>query len=275
MTREEAIHELGEWLEQMIQHGVPSHSAKRKALATAIALLSAEPNCGSCKHYEPKYDVCHAPELVNQVTSKLKNPCDSLLTDDNDDSKEQKSKLDLISRADAIEAVAQEWLSEASAESPYVNDDDIGEYRKLAEELFEDIPSAEADGEDLIIKGAKGIQDGLYNIKDGKLFKYKANGGTVRTYPILPSADAVSREMREPTEEERASVKRYIDNISADVVAVVRCKDCKHRQTDECPMYYEEWYEIDEGDGYADTDFIIHDYTRDDGFCHHGERREP
>lgn len=48
---------------------------------------------------------------------------------------------DLISRADAIEAVAQEWLSEASADSPYVNDDDIGEYRKLAEKLFEDIPS--------------------------------------------------------------------------------------------------------------------------------------
>ena len=47
------------------------------------------------------------------------------------------------------------------------------------------------DGEDLIIKGAKGIQDGLYNIKDGKLFEYKAKGGTVRTYPILPSAEAV------------------------------------------------------------------------------------
>ena len=52
---------------------------------------------------------------------------------------------DLISRADAIEAVAQQWLFEASAESPYVNDDDIGEYRKLAEELFEDVPSAEAE----------------------------------------------------------------------------------------------------------------------------------
>lgn len=51
---------------------------------------------------------------------------------------------DYIRRADAIDAVAQEWLSEASAESPYVNDDDIGEYRKLAEELFEDIPSADA-----------------------------------------------------------------------------------------------------------------------------------
>ena len=50
---------------------------------------------------------------------------------------------DYISRADAINAVAEEWLSEASAESPYVNDDDIGEYRKLAEKLFEDVPSAE------------------------------------------------------------------------------------------------------------------------------------
>ena len=51
--------------------------------------------------------------------------------------------------------------------------------------------STDTDGEDLIIKGAKGIKDGLYNIQDGKLFKYKANGGTVRTYPIVPSADAV------------------------------------------------------------------------------------
>ena len=34
---------------------------------------------------------------AEQVTSKLKNPCDSLLTEDSEDSKEQKSKLDLIS----------------------------------------------------------------------------------------------------------------------------------------------------------------------------------
>lgn len=54
-------------------------------------------------------------------------------------------EVDLISRVDAIEAVAQQWLFEASVGNPYVNDDDIGEYRKLAEELFEDVPSAEAE----------------------------------------------------------------------------------------------------------------------------------
>ena len=59
-----------------------------------------------------------------------------------------------------------------------------------ANQIIHDALSADADGEDLIIKGAKGIQDGLYNIKDGELFKYKGKGGTVRTYPIVPSADA-------------------------------------------------------------------------------------
>lgn len=45
--------------------------------------------------------------------------------------------------------------------------------------------SVETNSEDLIIKGAKGIQDGIYNIQNGKLFKYKAKGGTVRSYPIV------------------------------------------------------------------------------------------
>ena len=38
-------------------------------------------------------------------------------------------------------------------------------------------------------------------------------------------------------------------------------------------MYYEEWIEIDEGDGYFDTDTIIHDPTTDEGFCHCAELR--
>lgn len=53
-------------------------------------------------------------------------------------------QTDYISRADAIEAVALEWLSEASAESPYVNDYDIDKYIELAEDFFKDIPSADA-----------------------------------------------------------------------------------------------------------------------------------
>lgn len=28
-------------------------------------------------------------------------------------------------------------------------------------------------------------KDGLYNIKDGKIYKYRAKGGTVRTYDLI------------------------------------------------------------------------------------------
>lgn len=55
---------------------------------------------------------------------------------------------------------------------------------------------------------------------------------------------------------------------------IIRCKVCKHRNTDECPMYYEEWIEYDEGDGFIERDFISHDRTVGDGFCDKGERRE-
>ena len=48
---------------------------------------------------------------------------------------------------------------------------------------------AEANNDDVIIRGAKGIQDGLYNIKDGKLSKYYAKGGFVQEYEIVPSAE--------------------------------------------------------------------------------------
>ena len=51
---------------------------------------------------------------------------------------------DLIRREDAIEAIAQQYLFEAQAVSPYVNDDDIGGYRDLARELLAEIPSADA-----------------------------------------------------------------------------------------------------------------------------------
>lgn len=53
---------------------------------------------------------------------------------------------------------------------------------------------------------------------------------------------------------------------------IIRCKDCMHRGSGVCPMYYEEWAEVDEGDGYFDIDNIVHDYTTDEGFCYMSER---
>jgi len=53
---------------------------------------------------------------------------------------------------------------------------------------------------------------------------------------------------------------------------IVRCKYCKHRYTDECPMRYTEWVERDEYGEYDLRD-IVHDYTEDEKFCSEGERR--
>lgn len=52
-----------------------------------------------------------------------------------------------------------------------------------------------------------------------------------------------------------------------DVVEVVRCKDCKHRETFKCPMFsfeYQEWT-----DDYQTTDL-----TEDNGFCQYGEKKQ-
>lgn len=59
---------------------------------------------------------------------------------------------------------------------------------------------------------------------------------------------------------------------AADVVEVVRCKDCKHRGEYGCPMYHETEVEWDD-DGYTECETIIHDNTTDDSFCSYGERR--
>jgi len=54
---------------------------------------------------------------------------------------------------------------------------------------------------------------------------------------------------------------------------LVRCKDCKHRYGDECPMRYVEWVTYDD-DGYIEWDDIVHDNTMDEGYCSFGERED-
>ena len=60
---------------------------------------------------------------------------------------------------------------------------------------------------------------------------------------------------------------------SADAVEVVRCKDCKHRYGDECPMRHVEWVTYDD-DGYIEWDDVVQDNTMDDMFCNCGERED-
>lgn len=63
-------------------------------------------------------------------------------------------------------------------------------------------------------------------------------------------------------------------NINLTITELVRCKDCEYRtDPQKCPMCYEEWYEIDEGDGYMDSDYILYDNTEDGGYCHKGKLR--
>ena len=56
--------------------------------------------------------------------------------------------------------------------------------------------------------------------------------------------------------------KQIADAPTIDAVPVVRCKDCIRRyDTDECPMCF-----LSEGQ--------YHEFTRDDGFCDRGERKD-
>lgn len=65
-----------------------------------------------------------------------------------------------------------------------------------------------------------------------------------------------------------------INNIKpVDAVEVVRCKDCKYRGDYPCPMYYDEYTQWDD-DGYIESEWIDHDKTVDNGFCHMGEKRD-
>lgn len=56
-----------------------------------------------------------------------------------------------------------------------------------------------------------------------------------------------------------------------DAVPVVRCLECKHRYTENCPMYFYASYWHEGYEEYVDDDT---DHTEDDYFCPKGEREE-
>lgn len=63
----------------------------------------------------------------------------------------------------------------------------------------------------------------------------------------------------------------YVEDApTIDAVQVVRCRECKYRGYDACPMCHDE-YTYDEDDG---GDYFTVDNTTDDGFCHMGAKMD-
>ena len=65
--------------------------------------------------------------------------------------------------------------------------------------------------------------------------------------------------------------KQISDAPTIDAVPVVRCRECKHRYTENCPMYFHDFYWLEGYGEYVDDDT---DHTEDDYFCPKGERKE-
>ena len=96
----------------------------------------------------------------------------------------------------------------------------------------------------------------------------------------LISRSALIAKIKPPTEDDYdhvvslGNVRKLLLNFansvpSVDAVEVVRCHECIHRGEWECPMCHEEYY-YDEDDG---GDYITHDRTTHQGYCHMGERK--
>lgn len=150
MDRAEAIKELTQWRDQMKSHGVPNYGKKLTALDLAIESLMLRDKYvkalermiegakeinrfleESAKKSDEKLQLSPETSTISEETStnsnknikdnlsfsksvKLINPCSSLLKPDSDECKEQKSKLDCISRQQAINEVKKMEMDKIS-----------------------------------------------------------------------------------------------------------------------------------------------------------------
>ena len=94
------------------------------------------------------------------------------------------------------------------------------------------------------------------------------------------SSDCISRqdainafEPDHPVDWYTTQIIETLETLPSAEPVIIRCRDCKYRNTEECPMYYEEWVSRDY-DGYIESDIVVHDRTLDEGFCDRGEREE-
>ena len=70
---------------------------------------------------------------------------------------------------------------------------------------------------------------------------------------------------------ERDELRKELHEVKSELV---RCRDCKHRRTEKCPMYRTEIVQWLNDELMPEWDEIEHDSTWDDGFCDRGERSE-
>ena len=264
----------------------PSDLISREKAIESMELESAKEGAYGYIDIKSAVETLESLPSAEQVTSKLKNPCDSLLTDDSADSKEQKSKLDLISRAEVIKAIKGH---DERTSTDTLDDTDIGYSAGLdmAIEIINKVPSVSA----VSVEDARSIRN-LILVKEYLRGRRDAERGVSGISADIPPKEweylvneaeklkkSVSAERKTEEFEWCHDCKEYdqekhycprwtkVIRNTVEELKIVRCKDCDNRHTDDCPMYHEEWYEIDEGDGYVDNDFTIHDYSQDDGFC--------
>lgn len=68
-------------------------------------------------------------------------------------------------------------------------------------------------------------------------------------------------------EEDAEAFRMAIEVLSADRPTIVRCKDCKH--------WIKTTITTVDGEPLYDCPLFIGDWGDENGYCHHGERREP
>ena len=92
---------------------------------------------------------------------------------------------------------------------------------------------------------------------------------------LISRDKAIAETWRETSYSDPMNVLTEIrDRLSAlpsEQPKIIRCKDCRNRGEDECPMRHVEMIEWEE-DGYMEVDDIVHDYTEPHGYCYKGER---
>ena len=87
----------------------------------------------------------------------------------------------------------------------------------------------------------------------------------------LIDADALMDEANSDGAYGYVDAKQISEAPTIDAVPVVRCRECKHRYTENCPMYFHDFYWLEGYGEYVDDDT---DHTEDDYFCPKGERKE-